>query len=156
MRIPKYLSAGVVLGAWLLFIASFYLPATNVIEKPGTPPGTPLTGWQAFASIPIVATPMVAITIPKGFVLFTFPLINFVMFMAPIIVLAWSIESWVMTPLFVLFGIAPWFIPKELSGDLFIGFYVWDASFFAMAIGCVLVSMRRRQVIDPPINLTSL
>lgn len=152
MRVPRFLAAGVVIGAWLLFIASFYLPATNVIEKPGTPPGTPLTGWQAFASIPIVATPMIAITIPRSLlVLFMFPLINFVMFMAPIIVLAWSIEPRVMSLLFALFGMAPWFIPKVLSGDLFIGFYVWDASFFAMAIGCVLISMRRRQVIDPMI-----
>ncbi len=60
------------------------------------------------------------------------------------VVLAWD-DSWLLSSLFLFFGFLPWALPKDATGDLFAGFYLWDFSFFMMVIGCVLVSVSRRQ-----------
>lgn len=95
MHIPRHLPAASVLTAWLLFVISFFLPATNVVEVGGTVPGTPLTGWQAFtSSVGVLAgQPLIIIAEPRTLLFLTFPFINLTMLFAPVAVLAWD-DSW--------------------------------------------------------------
>jgi hypothetical protein len=146
MRIPRRLSEVMVIAAWLMFIVSFFLPATNVLAMSSTPPGTPLTGWQAFTSslAVLAAQPLIIIAEPRTLLFLAFPFINLGMLVAPVVTLAWD-DSWVVSGLFLLAGLLPWVFPKSVTGDLFVGFYLWDFSFFMMAMGCILVSVSRRQ-----------
>lgn len=57
-----------------------------------------------------------------------------------------------LTGLLLLFGVLPWVFPKTVTGDLFVGFYLWDFSFFAMVVGCILVSVSRRQFYESEIQ----
>jgi hypothetical protein len=127
------------LAAWLMFFTSFFLPATNVVERGGTPPGTPLPGWDAFFSslTVLAAQPFIVIAEPRALLLLAFPFINAAMIVIPLVALREpELAPWygsVLVPL----GLIPWLLPKTLTGDLFIGFYLWNVSFFAMAAGCV-------------------
>jgi hypothetical protein len=147
MRFARLLQAVVVLTAWLTFIMSFFLPATNVVEMPDTAPGTPLTGWQAFTgSLEILAAqPLIIIAEPRTLLFLAFPFVNLAMLLAPIVVLTWD-RSWLLGWFFLLCGLFPWVFPKSITGDLFVGFYLWDLSFFAMMLGCVLASMSRNRL----------
>jgi hypothetical protein len=153
MNIPRHLSVTVVSAAWLMFIVSFFLPATNVVETGGTAPGTPLTGWQAFSSsLEVLAVqPLIIIAEPRTLLFLTFPFINLAMLLAPVVVLAWD-DSWLLSGLFFLFGLLPWLFPKAVTGDLFVGFYLWDLSFFMMIFGCVLASINQKQINDAAIQ----
>ena len=153
MRIPRYFSAVIVSAAWLIFIVSFFLPATNVVAASGTPPGTPLTGWQAFmSSLEVLAVqPLIIIVEPRTLLFLCFPFINLAMLLAPVVVLAWD-DAWLLSGLFLLFGLLPWLFPKHVTGDLFVGFYLWDLSFFTMLVGCVLASISRKQIHDAAIQ----
>jgi len=106
--------------------------------------GTPLTGWQAFTSsiYVLVGQPLIIIAEPRTLLFLAFPFLNLAMLIAPV-VLAWD-EAWLLSGLFLLLGLLPWVFPKTVTGDLFVGFYCWDCSFFAMCIACVLVSVSRR------------
>ena len=53
-----------------------------------------------------------------------------------------------MSVLFLVFGILPWIFPKTVTGDLFLGFYLWDFSFFAMVAGCILAGVGRKQIYE--------
>jgi len=142
----RHLPKAIVISAWLMFVVSFFLPATNVLEMGGTTPGTPLTGWQTFASsIEVLAVqPLIIIAEPRTLLFLTFPFINLAMLVAPLIILAWE-DAWVLSGALVLCGLFPWIFPKDMTGQLFVGFYLWDASFFVMAAGSILASVRWRQ-----------
>jgi hypothetical protein len=137
----------IVLVAWLMFIVSFFLPASNVLAKAGGMPGAPLTGWQTFvASQMMLAYPLTFLLIhdqPRILLFLLFPFINLVMLLAPVVVLAWK-DSWLISWIFLLFGLFPWIFPKDMTGDLFIGFYLWDLSFLLMMAGCISVGICRR------------
>jgi hypothetical protein len=136
------LGAAIMAVAWLIFVASFFLPATNRLQVAGAPPGTPLTGWQALTvSIETAMSVwgLVAVVAdPTALVFLVFPIANAAMLLAPLLIAAWDEHSAALAGLFVPCAIIPWFLPKTLSGDLFIGFYCWDASFLLMSLGCAL------------------
>jgi hypothetical protein len=153
MRIPRHLPVVVVTLAWLMFIVSFFLPATNRLEMGGTPPGTPLTGWQAFTSSLFVlgAQPLIVIAQPLTLLFLTFPFINLGMLLSPLVALSWE-RAALLSFLLVPCGALPWIFPKDVTGDFFIGFYVWDASFFVMSAGCILASIHRTQTYEHQIQ----
>jgi hypothetical protein len=141
-----HLAKVVVLSAWLIFIVSFFLPTTNALEMPDTKPGTPLTGWQAFIlSQKILAIqPLTILAEPRTVLFLTFPFINLAMLFAPLAILMWE-DAWILSGVFVPCGLFPWIFPKDVTGELFAGFYLWDASFFVMALGSLLASFRWRR-----------
>lgn len=131
---------------------SFFLPATNAFEMPTTPPGTPLTGWQTCTSwlTFLAVEPLIIIAQPRSIVVLSFPVIDVAMLAAPFVVLAWD-RAWLLSGCFFLFGFLPWLLPTGFLGDMFIGFYLWDVSFFVMGAGCVLAGISRRQAYDRPL-----
>jgi hypothetical protein len=135
-----------VVAAWLAFVVSFALPATNVVGIAGEPPGKPATGWQAsIASLEtLVCEPLLVIVEPRALLFLAFPVINFAMLVAPWFVLSpddGAAFGWVFLPV----GLLPWILPKNLTGELFLGFYVWDLSFFAMFVGAILMTVTQRR-----------
>ena len=146
MRIPRHLPAVVVVAAWLMFIGSFFLPATNVVALAGTKPGTPLTGGQSLAAaLEVIAVqPLLVLIEPSTLLFLAFPFINLAMLVAPLVAMSRE-GSALLSLLLILSGVLPWMLPKEITGDLFVGFYLWDASFLVMSAGCVLANIRRSQ-----------
>ena len=136
----------VILVAWLMFIVSFFLPATNVVALAGTKPRTPLTGWQSLATAleVVVVQPLIVLIEPSTVLFLAFPFINLAMLVAPLVALSRE-GSALLSLLLILSGALPWVLPKEITGDLFVGFYLWDASFLLMSAGCVLANIRRSQ-----------
>jgi hypothetical protein len=155
VRIPRYLPVGVVTTAWLMFMMSFFLPATDIVEMDNTPPGTALTGWQAFTtSLAVFGQPLTFLLIlkmPRMLLLLAFPFINLMMLLAPVAALAWE-EAWILSGWFMLCGFVPWLLPKAIAGNLFAGFYFWDVSFFVMSAGCVLASIACKQAYETEIQ----
>jgi hypothetical protein len=146
-RLPRKLLVTVpMLAAWIMFFASFFLPATNVVEKGGTPPGTPLLGWDAFCRslLLLPALPLVLIAEPRALLFLTFPFINAAMLVIPLVALRDPELAPLCGATLAPPGIVPWLLPKMLTGDLFIGFYLWNLSFFAMAVGCILFGLADR------------
>lgn len=133
--------------AWLLFMLSFLLPATDVIERGGTAPGTPLTGWQAFiASIRIgLFNPLVWVAEPRFLLFLVFPFANGLMLLVPLLCLVLRDKAAFLALPLLPCGVIPWILPKSLVGNLFIGFYLWNLSFLAMCVGCVVVSLAYRE-----------
>ena len=125
-------------AAWLLFVISFLLPATNIAQRAGTDPGTPLTGWQTFcSSVFSAANPLIWIAEPGVMLFLIFPFANALMFHAPLLVLILRERSALIALLLVPCAVVPWFLPKVLLGDLFVGFYCWNVSYFAMSACCI-------------------
>jgi hypothetical protein len=122
-------------------LASFFLPATNVLQTGGTAPGTPLTGWEMMRCTLLAVHPIVLLVEPRALFLLAIPLANLAMLLSPLFFPAaeriWPSVAFV----FVLAGGLPWILPSILVGDQFIGLWLWQASLFAMAVGWVLAGI---------------
>jgi hypothetical protein len=136
---PSKLASLPIVVAWLMFVASFFLPATNVVGRPGTRPGTPLSGWDAFYSSLMIlgAHPIIVIAEPRSLLFLTFPLINLAMILIPLFALGDPEHAPVFGAPLAPLGLIPLLLPKTLTGDVFVGFYLWISSFFAMSAGCL-------------------
>lgn len=145
MRILSWLPVGLILSAWSMFLVSFFLPATNTLVSANAESGSPLTGWEAFYTsfLVLISTPFIVLIEPRTLLFLMFPIVNFVMALAPWI--AASEDRAVLLGLFLVpCGFLPWLLPRGITGDILIGFYLWNASYFLMAVGCIL----RRYSID--------
>ena len=123
--------------AWLMFAFSFFLPATNVLERGGTPPGTPLRGWGAFIAgfVVIGSQPLVALAEPRVLICLAFPFCNMAMLLSPLFAYPHRRKGFpVISIVLIPSGILPWLLPKTITGELFSGFYQWNLSFFLMSV----------------------
>ncbi len=138
MQIPARLPPTVVWIAWLTFVVSFFLPATGSDAAAEN-------GWQTFvASIEsLLLIPWNFAAGPCIFLFILFPFFNFAMLLAPRRLADWNAELAAVG--FLIGGGLPWLISQDVSGKLFVGFYLWDLSFFVMAAGCILLSIQRNQ-----------
>jgi hypothetical protein len=68
--------------------------------------------------------------------LFIVPLANLHMFISPAFAVRRPLSLF-FCPALAFGGIVPWFLPGELLGNVFIGFYCWNVSFWAMVTLCV-------------------
>ncbi len=150
-RLPALLIFGL---GWVCFITSFFLPATNVLERGGTRPGTPMVGWDAAISsvTTIGAQPLILIAEPKSILFLLFPLVNLMMLLSP----AWALgepESafWLAIVLLPI-GICTVGMPATLIGDVFAGFYLWVGSFFVVSVGCIVLSLSTRRTLSGPVG----
>jgi hypothetical protein len=137
--VVRRVGEALVLLSWLAFLASFCLPATNILEAAGTKPGTPLTGWQAF-SASLGAGAWLWLADPRLLWLLVFPVTNVLMLAAPAFCL---LREGALIPAVILAPAAfgPWVLPPELLGDSYVGFYVWIGSYIGAALGCFLVGL---------------
>jgi hypothetical protein len=151
-RYWRLIGALVVGTGWLVFVTSFFLPATNVVERGGTPPGTPLVAWDAaISSVTLLAAqPLVLVAEPKAFLFLLFPLLNLSVLLSPAIALQAPDKAAWMATVLVLAAMVPMTLPKSLIGDVFVGFYAWLGSFIIMAIGHILVSLASSSSLSKP------
>jgi len=136
------LAGGTIAAAYLLFVASMFLPATNILQRAGTPSGTPLSGRQALSSIQVLgAQPLVFVVEPRALLLLAFPPLNLLMLLSPLFV-AFQ-RGWSFWLAFVLVpgGLLALALPESLTGDLFVGFYAWVGSLFLMSAGCIWLGL---------------
>lgn len=141
-------------AGWLLFVASFALPATDVAELPGTPPGTPLNGWQAMSSgvLSVFYFPLILVAEPRTLLLLLLPVLNLGIFVCPVLLMYADEED---APLFGTFmlicGVSISLLPWNLVGNLYYGFYCWTGSILVMALGYfvlgVMARLRSRRLI---------
>jgi len=143
-RMSRYFPAITICVAWLAFIVSLFLPATNIFEWPNVPPRTVLLGWQASVSSIIFVTTQLyfALLEPRILLYAMVPIMNLCMFLAPAAILSPGENVWMLSGLFLLMAIIPWLLPSVPLGNLFIGFYVWNASFILMGIGFLMMRDR--------------
>lgn len=144
-----------IMAAWFAFVASFFLPATNVVERAGTAPGTPISGWCAFQTpIEVIFShPLIILAEPKMLLFLAVPLINLMILAAPLMALLMREYAHLLGLFFIPAALFPFFLPKTVTGDLYIGFYLWILSFVVMTIGCIwlgISSLLRDQSADCP------
>ena len=137
------ISFATIVASWLLFVLSFFLPATNILGKAGTLPDVPLTGWQAFTTSIFCGAmnPWMWIAEPRVVLFLIFPFANSLMLIAPLMSIMLREKAAALAIFIVPCAVVPWCMPKKLLGDLFVGFYCWNGSFFAMSLGCILASL---------------
>lgn len=142
MDAMKVIGTAIVTSSWLMFLASFFLPATNVLEAAGTAPGTPLTGWQAFVTSISAGSfnPWAWLGDWRVMAFLIFPVTNAVMFVAPAFGVLGK-GSFVPALLLLPAAVVPWLLPHELRGDLYVGFYLWNASYVVASVGCCLLAI---------------
>jgi hypothetical protein len=117
-----------------MFLASFALPATPHATVWEFMIGVlPFIGWAAFMLI-IGGGPGVLLWV------LAIPLTNLLMLLTPTFIFSLRENAWMLAPLLIVSGIIPWLAPAELCGRVLVGYYVWDASFFLMAIGAFLLA----------------
>ena len=134
---------GAIWISWSLFLIAFVLPATNLVSTANTRPGDPVSGLVTFAgSIQLWGwLPILAFAEPRALLFLIFPFTNQAMFAAPLFVSCRTpVASVFLALVFAIGGVLPWFLPGSLTGTLFSGFYVWDASFFLMALSYCLLA----------------
>ncbi len=130
---------GLVALTWFVFLMSFVLPWTNVMVGHD---GKPIPGWRAClysVAIPL-ADPVILIALirsdPASLLVFIVPLANLHMFVSPVFAARRPLSLF-FCPALAFGGIVPWLLPGELVGNMFIGFYCWNGSFWTMVALCV-------------------
>lgn len=139
------LGRGIIILGWCIFVTSFFLPATNVLQMPESAPGTPMTGWETMCSLHLFINPFVLLGIgigePWALVLLAFPFTN----LGALVSLGFLPTADEAGPYlafaFFLAGILPWFIPPVMLGDRFTGYWLWQGSIFVMAAGWYLAGL---------------
>lgn len=136
------LAGATIAAAYLLFVTSMFLPATNILQRAGTPPGTPLSGWQALSSIQVLgAQPLVFVAEPRALLLVTFPALNLLMLLSPLFVAIQRGWSFWLAFFLVPGGLLLLALPESLTGDLYVGIYAWIGSLFLMSAGCIWLGL---------------
>jgi hypothetical protein len=144
MKVPIQMPVAAVCAAWLMFFVSLFLPT---FSSGGT--GL-LTGWAASTTawrdaIREAGWLLVAILFKPGLLLlFLVPFINLVMLVAPLPALLWD-KAWLLAGLLFGFGLLTCAVKLGSGVETSVGFYLWVASFFLMAIACVLKSIHVNQ-----------
>ena len=85
--------------------------------------------------------PWMWIAEPRVFLFLIFPFANGLMLLSPMLAFMLREKSAALGFFLLPCAIVPWCMPQKLLGDLFVGFYCWNGSFFVMSIGCVLASL---------------
>jgi len=129
--------------AWLLYTASWFF---QVIKGGTTLSVGGLPGWEAFVTCLTLEGVEESTGLVRRILIVSSSLTNFLMILSPAI-LYWrrfdNIKN-VLPWLLILAAIldAHWFIlmlmRSESYADLRAGYYLWCASFFVLAIGCLL------------------
>lgn len=136
--------------AWVCFVVSFFLPATDTLEVAGTAPGTPLTGWQAMIiSVQSLGNPWLIVFRPQILPLFLLWVMgNAGMLVAPIVIFTLRSKALIFVALLVPTACSVWFLPSDMSGNLFSGFYVWETSLVLMSLACILNALETTNEVD--------
>lgn len=130
-------------SSWLLFLVSLFLPTF-------TSGGTgALTGWEASTTAlrDTMDDPFLLVAIlfkPGLLLLFLVPFINLVMLIAPLPALLWD-KAWLLAGLLFGCGLLACAVKLGSGVETSVGFYLWVASFFLMAIACVLKNIQVNQ-----------
>ena len=150
MDVLKVAGLTLLMLSWLMFLASFFLPATNVLAMAGTAPGTPLTGWQAFeSSLSAGAFNFWAwLGDLRVMVFLIFPFTNSVMLVAPAFRVLGKF-SFIPALILLPAAVVPWLLPHYLCGDLYVGFYLWNASYLMASLGCCQLAIAFREELSP-------
>lgn len=137
----RFTGACILAAGWLLFVVSFFLPATDVLQRAGTPAGAPLVGWQAAraAWVALAAQPLVFLVEPRALLFLLAPLANLIALLSPLLAIGAPQRAGGLAIVFLLAALAALSLPKTLTGNLFIGFYVWVGSFALLSAGCAWI-----------------
>ena len=104
-----------------------------------------MTGWQTMCALQLFINPFVLLGIvvaqPPAVMLLAFPFTNIAALVSPCFLSTADEIGSYLAFAFILAGILPWFIPPAMLGDRFIGYWLWQGSFFVMAAGWRLASL---------------
>jgi hypothetical protein len=130
-----------VLVAWLMGVTSLFLPASVALAQGGTPPGTPLSGWEAISSANYILflSPWIVIVEPRFAVLPLIGAVTFLLLAIPLLYSAADCEAWLLVPL-LCFSASLWLLPDYTLNAMRVGAYVWQAAFVVAGIACVMRS----------------
>ena len=145
LRSANLLSAFLLAGGWLLFVVSFFLPATDVVELVSSEPGESLLGWQASVQSLrcIFVKPWLCFLEPRLAFFLVFPFSNLFVFAFPAITLKLERESFVPALVVSVVGSMIFFIPQPFLGTRMIGYYLWMISHFVLAAGGFLYAITK-------------
>jgi hypothetical protein len=131
----RVLAALWVTVAWLAFLASLALPATDETN-----------GYEAcvWCLVAIPFSPIVLVLGQPGMIVIpACGLGNVVMLVSPWVIFKLRENAWLAALILVMSGVPPWLLPVLVGGhfdNLRFGYYLWAASFVLMAVGGLLVA----------------
>ena len=154
MRTLYYLSMAFTWTFWFIFLASLFLPAYDGMERPGTPVGTPLLGWQAMVDSIVVLTAQfwVVLLEPRFFVLYLIPFGTAFVLHSPLLANGLREDSWPIAVPLIAFSAMMWVMPSEMYEHTLYGFWAWNLSPVMMAIAMVMNAVALRYYDPPPLE----
>lgn len=120
--------------AWHGFLWSFFLPALDRTQGTGSATGTPISGWEAFKLLQAVFCPLVWVLKPTVLVLFPIIYVSTIFAsLAPV----WGVlrEMRLVAVIIIFPGVVCAIaLPRDLTGNLYCGYYLWVGSMLAECI----------------------
>jgi hypothetical protein len=124
---------------WLLAAASLLAPATTALERAGTPPGTPLVGWEALVAIAaVVFHPLVWFFAPELLWLGVIVVGALLLLAMPPVLSVAKDEAGILQAPLVFVPAALLLLPESLQRSLCWGIWIWVAAFIAVAAGGIV------------------
>ena len=134
--------------SWSLLLISILLSVTN--RETTTDRRLAMLVWDLFTfPIPFELWGWLPILVlygePRALLFLVMPFFNQTILAAPFVVSHRSLDASMASAVSALVlgvgGLLPWFLPGSLNGTLPCGFYIWDASFFLMAMSFSLLAI---------------
>lgn len=132
---------------WFVFLTSFFLPAYDGLERPGTSPGSPVLGWQAMVDSIVMLTAKFWFVLlePRFIVFFLAPFGNAFVLFVPLFVRNLHEASWLISIPLVAISAMMWILPPEIYHHTLYGFWTWNLSILAMAFAVVVNAVAIQQ-----------
>ncbi|MEQ1826560.1 MAG: hypothetical protein ABL921_11470 [Pirellula sp.] len=141
--------------SWGALMCSFCIPAvsSNVATESAT--GKTLLGWQFMLhSFLLAINPIGLLFEPRWLALIAFPFFNLLAFVSPWLLRFQADRGWHLWFWMFLGGSLPWMAPWSVMGHPLFGFYLWNASYFGLGLGSVLIAMISEQELRKPTLFT--
>jgi hypothetical protein len=147
MRILYHIPSAMIWAGWIVFLSSFFLPAYDGLERPGTDPGTPLLGWQAMVdSIVVLTYKFWVVLFEPGFIVFFLaPIGNAFVLFVPLFVQNLREGSWLISLPLVAISAMMWILPSEMYQHTLYGFWTWNLSILYMAFAAIVNAIAMQQ-----------
>lgn len=130
-----------IVAALSAFVASFFLPAIEGFAFIADS-GPTLNGWEAFIAM-FWTAPLAAFFSGESaaWLLLYAPLVNVLFLLSSVVVVAAPRHAAILGAVLLVCGVGIVVVVRRLDVALYVGFYVWAASFFVMSLGCIMASI---------------
>jgi len=139
-RIARIAANTLLATSWLMVGVSMFLPVSTAVELGGTPPGTPLVGWESLyhSNSILFGMPWLVLFEPGILVFPLLMLATLSLLVMPFVYASAGRESVLLAAILLLLPTMVWLLPASLRDSLLWGVYLWQTAFVIASAACFL------------------